>query len=143
VVTIDGGGSAKIIDQYRPDVAIFVVGNSHPGTNRVPGEMKVSWKWSSSLIDAPRLNDRKEYFQVLSQLNFYLKQHKAQHGFVLTDAELVPVKRLDENGHLAIASSIPWATGGPGNLTVLLGIWYLGMLAAEDNNWALNNIEDG
>lgn len=39
---------------------------------------------------------RNQYKQVLSQVKFYMHQHNARHGFILTNAELVAVKRLDE-----------------------------------------------
>ncbi|PYH96883.1 hypothetical protein BO71DRAFT_417476 [Aspergillus ellipticus CBS 707.79] len=117
VITIDGGGSARIIDQFRPDAAFI---------------------WRSSMRSSRDLADQREYKQVLAQLNFYMEQHNARHGFILSDAELVAVKRLDGNGRLAVATSIPWASGGAGRLSVLLGLWYLGMLAAENNNWSLH-----
>jgi hypothetical protein len=41
----------------------------------------------------------------------------------------------DGNGRLAMADAIPWTNGGAGRLSVLLGLWYLSMLAAKDNNW--------
>lgn len=69
---------------------------------------------------SPSLADQREYRQVLAQVNF------------------VAVKRLDGNGRLAVAAAIPWTSGGVGRPFVLLGLWYLGMLAAEDSNWALN-----
>lgn len=40
----------------------------------------------------------KGIWQVLSQVNFYMKQHHARYGFVLTDLELVAIRRLDRNG---------------------------------------------
>ncbi|KAI2834845.1 hypothetical protein CAN33_0055040 [Aspergillus niger] len=139
VITIDGGGSARIIDQFRPDAAFIVVGASlTTGVNRAPGDLKVSWKWRSSMRSSQDLADQREYKQVLAQVNFYMEQHNARHGFILSDAELVAVKRLDGNGRLAVATSIPWASGGAGRLSVLLGLWYLGMLAAENNNWSLH-----
>ncbi|PYH81976.1 hypothetical protein BO82DRAFT_354145 [Aspergillus uvarum CBS 121591] len=84
------------------------------------------------------LPDQREYRQVLAQVNFYMEQHHTQYGSILSDAELVAVKRLDDNGRLAVATSIPWSSGGVGRLSVLLGLWYLGMLAAESNNWSLH-----
>ncbi|PYI18514.1 hypothetical protein BO86DRAFT_389452 [Aspergillus japonicus CBS 114.51] len=51
VITIDGGGSARIINQFRPDAAFIVVGASlTTGANRAPGDWKVSWKWRSSMV---------------------------------------------------------------------------------------------
>ncbi|KAL2859133.1 uncharacterized protein BJX67DRAFT_59449 [Aspergillus lucknowensis] len=138
-VTIDGGGSAQIINQFRPDAAFIVVGASlSTGVNRAPGDLKVSWKWKSSMRFSQDLADQREYKQVLAQVNFYMEQHKARHGFILSNAELVAVKRLDTNGRLSVATPIPWSSGGAGRFSVLLGLWYLGMLAAEDNNWSLH-----
>ncbi|KAK9242086.1 hypothetical protein V1506DRAFT_548608 [Lipomyces tetrasporus] len=83
------------------------------------------------------LADQREYKQVLAQLNFYLDQHDARHGFILSDAELVAIRRLGRNGRLAIAAPVSWRGGSVDRLSVLLGLWYLGMLAAEDDHSAL------
>lgn len=137
-ITVDIGDAAQIINQFRPDIAFFRAGST-PNTspNRCPGDLKVSWKWGSDLATSEVPEDRTEYRQVLSQVNFYMKQHNARYGFVLTDTELVPIKRLDANGNLLVARAIPWETAGPGRLTILLGLWYLGMLSAADHDWRL------
>ncbi|KAK2809755.1 hypothetical protein FQN50_003600 [Emmonsiellopsis sp. PD_5] len=137
-ITVDIGDAAQIINNFRPDIAFFRDGstlNSSP--NRCPGDLKVSWKWGSDWAVVGSPTDRAEYLQVLSQVNFYMKQHNARYGFVLTDTELVPVKRLDANGNLLVARAIPWEVAGPGRLTILLGLWYLGMLGAADHDWQL------
>lgn len=64
-------------------------------------------------------------------------QHNARHGFILTNTELVAVKRLNTSGRLAVSVSIPWTAGGHGQPTVVMGVWYLGMLAGEAANWTL------
>jgi hypothetical protein len=66
-----------------------------------------------------------------------MKQHNARYGFVLTDTELVLIKRLDADGNLLVARDIPCEVREPGRLTILLGLWYLGMLAAADDDWHL------
>ncbi|PYH96487.1 hypothetical protein BO71DRAFT_482072 [Aspergillus ellipticus CBS 707.79] len=138
LITFDGGGSAAYVDQFRPDTAFVVVGGTYAdSTNRAPGDMKVSWKWCSDYRHSQNVFFQEQYKQVLAQVNFYMGQHKARHGFVLTNTELVAIKRIDTNGRLAVSSAIPWTAGGPGQLTVLMGIWYLGMLAAEGTNWTL------
>ncbi|KAJ5578127.1 uncharacterized protein N7459_007091 [Penicillium hispanicum] len=138
-VKFDGGERADILDQFRPDTAFFVAGGSNiTCPNRAPGDLTVSWKWRSSMRDSEIRRDRHEYKQTLAQVNFYMKQHGARYGFILTDAEFVAVKRLNANGYLAVAEAVPWKSGGMGNFSVLLGLWYLGMLAAEDQTWALN-----
>jgi hypothetical protein len=62
-------------------------------------------------------------------------QNKTKYGFIVTDTELVPVKRLAQSGHLAVGNAIPWTANG-NQLTVRLGIWYISMLAAR-NDWQL------
>ncbi|EQL35062.1 hypothetical protein BDFG_03275 [Blastomyces dermatitidis ATCC 26199] len=65
-----------------------------------------------------------------------MKQHGSRYGFVLTDHELVAVRRLDGNGNLELSAPIY-----PGRITgrqlnhVSRLCWlygYLGMLAAKD-----------
>ncbi|KAL2821314.1 hypothetical protein BDW59DRAFT_174282 [Aspergillus cavernicola] len=85
-------------------------------SNRAPGDLK----------------------QVLAQVNFYMRQHNARYGYILTNTELVAVKRLEGSGRLAVSTAVPWRRGGVGELSVLLALWYLGMLAAEDATWFLN-----
>ena len=97
----------------------------------------MSWKWKSSLRFSRVEADQNKYKQVLSQVNFYMKQHGARYGYILTNTEFVAVKRLNSNGRLAVANPIPWTSGSIGQPSVLLGLWYLGMLVAENNNWAL------
>ena len=72
-----------------------------------------------------------------------MSQHNARHGLVSTNVELVAVKRLDKNGQLAVSRSIPWGAGGHGELTVLMALWYNGMLAREEANWALQTSHPG
>lgn len=78
---------------------------------------------------------RTEYRQALSQVNWYMKQHHSRYGFLLTDQELVVLRRLDSHGNLELAPPIPFTAGGTvaqPRMTVLLALWYLGMLAAQD-----------
>lgn len=80
---------------------------------------------------------RNEYRQPLSQVNFYMNQHIARYGFLLTNTELVVFQRLDANGNLQLAASIPYNAGGaPGysQMTVLFALFCLGMMTAQDGN---------
>lgn len=138
-VTFDGGSAASITDMFRPDTAFIAVGGSAASSpNRAPGDLKVSWKWQYSMRYSHAVIEQREYKQVLAQVNFYMRQHNARYGYILTDTELVAVKRLEGNGRLAVSAAVPWTRGGVGELSVLLALWYLGMLAAEDTGWILN-----
>ena len=134
VVDYGVGTLAETIEDFIPDTAYFdpqlPVGNC---PNRAPGDIKPSWKWSSSLRF--QANTVHEFKQVLSQVNFYMKQHHARYGYILTDRELVAIRRRDRAGNLDLSLRIPWSKQGTAQqpaLTVLLALWYLGMLAATN-----------
>lgn len=64
-----------------------------------------------------------------------MNQHHTRYGYVLTDRELVVIRKRNEQGDLEVSTPIPWATQGTAanpRLTVLLALWHLGMLAAHD-----------
>jgi len=130
------------VDNYVPDIAFFdptLPAGTRP--NRAPGDIKPSYMWSRDQGNSPSASARTEFKQVLSQVNFYMKQHHTRYSFILTDREFVAVRRLDRDGNLELSDSIPWnATGTDASpcLTVLLGLWYLGMLAAHGQDWVLD-----
>lgn len=87
-VTFDGGSAAALVDQFRPQTAYVVVGGDYAtSTNRGPGNLKVSWNWSISLRFSAIGSEQEEYKQALSQLNFYMRQHRTRYGFILTNTE--------------------------------------------------------
>ncbi|PWY80833.1 hypothetical protein BO94DRAFT_548130 [Aspergillus sclerotioniger CBS 115572] len=138
ILDFEEGELAQVIEDYKPDTSFYdTVANLLNRPNRLPGEIKPSYTWSTALnILGP--GRKFEFKQVLSQLNWYMKQHQAKYGFLLTDRELVAVKRLDGQGKLELSGSIPWDIHGSEDqprLTVLLALWYLGMLAANDQDW--------
>ncbi|OJD18346.1 hypothetical protein ACJ73_08728 [Blastomyces percursus] len=138
ITNFDVGTMAATVDNFIPDAAVFnpsLPTNTRP--NRLPGDIKPSYKWSMGLRNHPTPSKETEFNQVLSQVNFYMKQHHARYSFVLTDLELVAVRRLDRNGNLQLSDSISWTASGTTfqpQLTVLLGLWYLSMLASRDQD---------
>ncbi|QKX55691.1 uncharacterized protein TRUGW13939_02788 [Talaromyces rugulosus] len=136
VLNYDTGTLAATIDNFVPDLGFFDPSppvETRP--NRAPGDIKPSFKWSLELRNHPTAGIRSEFRQALSQVNWYMNQHHARYGFIITDRELVAIRRLDSNGNLELSASIPWDANGTAaqpQLTVLLGLWYLGMLAAND-----------
>ncbi|KAH1584724.1 hypothetical protein KXV73_002126, partial [Aspergillus fumigatus] len=99
----------------------FLLSSSHKSP--LTGEAR-----QPSSINSNQIRHQNKYKQVLSQVNFYMKQHGARYRYILTNTELVAVKRLNNNGRLAVANPIPWTSGSIGQPSVLLGLWYLGML---------------
>jgi hypothetical protein len=133
-LSFDVGEAARTINMFVPDTAYYVTNQHGTSWNRAPGDVKPSWKWNTAQRTGTDYQ-RKEYRQALSQVNYYMKQHSSRYGFVLTDHEMVAVRRLDDNGNLQLSNPIPWDIGGTAaqpQLTVLLALWYLGMLAAHD-----------
>ncbi|KAJ5719071.1 hypothetical protein N7493_007526 [Penicillium malachiteum] len=143
-VTFGRGTSARTIGLFWPDASFTAIDEGYgQSKNRAPGVLRISPKWSSEWrhVKDPSDQHHFHYYQTLAEVNFYMDGHGARHGFVLTDAELVIVKRLDHNGRLAVSLPIPWTAGGDGQLSIRLGLWYLGMLAGEEDNWALECTE--
>ncbi|OAX78607.1 hypothetical protein ACJ72_07082 [Emergomyces africanus] len=141
-LSFDVGEAALTPGGFKPDLAYFVAASFGSGPNRAPGDVKPSWKWSTAMATGTA-HDRNEFRQVLSQVNHYMKQHGSRYGFVLTDIELVAIRRLDGNGSLELSTPISWESHGTAaqpRLTVMLALWYLGMLAAQDlgqDRWRL------
>jgi hypothetical protein len=86
-----------------------------------------------------------------------MEKYGTRYGFILTDQELVAIRRVQGQdgkavkGDLELSLPIPWKSdkalyepksrsrSQAPRLTVALALWYLGMLAAQDTNWPLNN----
>ncbi|OJD27503.1 hypothetical protein ACJ73_01116 [Blastomyces percursus] len=142
-ISFDVGEAALTPGGFKPDIAYFVAASYGSGPNRAPGDVKPSWKWSAGLATGTA-HDRNEYRQVLSQVNYYMKQHGSRHGFVLANNELVAIRRLDNDGNLELSAPISWESRGTAaqpRLTMMLALWYLGMLAAQDqgqDRWYLS-----
>ncbi|GAD92929.1 predicted protein [Paecilomyces variotii No. 5] len=138
-ISFDMGGSAK----SGIDFAYYEVKKSTASHGeRLPGIVKPSWEWNSG-SKTGSTDDKYKYYQCLDQLNWSMKQLHARYGIILTNEELVAVQRLDNDGNLQVSSSIAWETKGTAahpRLTVLLALWYLGMLASENqepNKWEI------
>lgn len=58
------------------------------------------------------LTDKREYKQVLPQMNFYIGQHNARYEFVLSGVEHIAIKRHNWNGHLAVTTPVLWRKRG-------------------------------
>lgn len=86
------------------------------------------------------LAQQTEFKKVLSQVNHYMEQNQTRYGFVLTNVELVAIHRTNKAGHLESSNPVPWTAYGSEEgpqLTVLLILWYIGMLASGNDNWGL------
>nr|KMM67470.1 hypothetical protein CPAG_03804 [Coccidioides posadasii RMSCC 3488] len=124
--------SAEIIDGFKPDTAYFEVAlPAGTGPNRAPGDIKPSWKWNTPMATNLIPGVRKEYRQALSQVNWYMKQHKARYGFLLTDVELVVFRRLRQWQPRACSSN------------PLHGWWHTNTASVDGNFCTLVHRNDG
>lgn len=77
--------------------------------NRAPGIIKPLWKWGTRMH--PRYNisdkDQTELKNVLAEINSYMKVNNARYAFILTDFELVVVRRVNGDGDLELADPMP------------------------------------
>ncbi|KAK2831930.1 hypothetical protein FQN49_007029 [Arthroderma sp. PD_2] len=126
---------ARAVLYFRPDVAYYVPGQpSGSGPNRAPGIIMPSWVWNSAMATGSA-RQQMDYRYILSRLNYYMRLHKAQYGFLATEEELFAARRLDDEGSLELSPSIYWETEGSTEsprLTLMLALWYLGMLASQE-----------
>lgn len=142
-VSFSGGEMAMTPGGFKPDIAYHIPAPSaYHRPNRAPGDIKLSCKWNTAMHMGRNIEER-EFHQVLGQLYWYMRQHSARYGVILTDVELVAVRRLDDNGNIELSTPIPWEAKGTVHqpcLTVMLALWYIGMLASKNqghDQWSL------
>lgn len=74
---------------------IIVPGDEVTEPSLLPGDSKVSKKWSSSLIEPGRVQNRwgnKNWLSPLRQIYSYCLSHNRRYGYLITDIELVVVR---------------------------------------------------
>ncbi|KAF3908214.1 hypothetical protein AA313_de0203074 [Arthrobotrys entomopaga] len=130
------GSSAEVAGVYQSP--------SRPnGQIRVAGFVKSCREWNT-MMQAGGDEKRREFLQVLSQLQRYMREHGTRYGYVLTEQELVCVRLAtdgDNNpifGCLDIANPIQWNQHGGNRLSIPLALWFLHFLAKRDPlpNWS-------
>lgn len=140
VLSFDGGAYTSFAGAHEPELSFYAVeGDRDSSRHRVPGAVRPSWQWDSSF--ALRPDGQHAYRAGLATLNWYMSHRGSRYGFMLTDKELVAVRRM-ENGDLQLSASILWRTWGTyqnPELTLFLGLWYLGMLASRDDEWKMRD----
>ncbi|KAI0399871.1 hypothetical protein F4802DRAFT_620682 [Xylaria palmicola] len=129
--------------------------------NYLPGDSKPAKKWNSEWIGSQYMPHKKKSNEVLAQINKYMSLCETRYGFIISEHEVVAMRlskckhekevpdnnqesleelESDENeeaaqfGTLLEYCPIPWATSGTGNLTVNLSLWWLSVLAFQENS---------
>lgn len=138
-VTVDVGEMAHYVDGHIPDLAIYHgswnYASGQKPANRAPGDVKPSWKWRHGMVNGNQ-NQQREFRQVISQVRRHMRDNGSQYGFVITNEEFVALRRDDNSGRFFVSLPVLWGTQGNREnprLTPLLAMWYLAMLAANDN----------
>ncbi|KAJ5217611.1 uncharacterized protein N7469_011236 [Penicillium citrinum] len=137
-VQFDVGSLARTPRRFTPTLAVFSA--AMPDTvrpNRVPGLIKSSAQWSSGMIKNPL---ETVHITTFAKVNFDMRQHQTRYSFILTDRELVAVRRLDGYGNLELSHPVPWTAHGTADhprMTILLALWYICLLAADEQGWRL------
>lgn len=103
---------------------------------RFPLEVKLSSNWKSEWRTSTTARENQEYRQALSQIHFYMDLFNTRHGGILTDQELVIVKRTNQStgggrdtyGVIRVYEPIPYTACGActiddGFPTVPLALW--------------------
>ena len=97
------GGQARIPEKYRPDWAGIQAktlhanedGDTSKSKNILPGDTKVSKKWSSrdivpGLVQSEHMSG--DWLRPLNQLYTYCVKANARYGYIITDQELVVIR---------------------------------------------------
>jgi hypothetical protein len=107
--------------------------------NLIPGEIKVSYKFRRSFLDAtiekngrvtPYVALRQQAEQVFTQIYQYMNERNSAIGYVMTDQELICVRRTPvercglKYGVIDISPSIPLSVKR-GSLNAKVALWYL------------------
>ncbi|KAL1625561.1 hypothetical protein SLS56_007308 [Neofusicoccum ribis] len=148
----------------RPDwAAIFKTKGWKPGQDAaksmMPGDTKVSTGWKSEEIvpgsTMKATTRREEWFKPLAQIFTYCRTLRVRYGYLITDQELVAVRigyrtkvpkkkgkrtvdaemdHMDKDGWLEYARVTWTQEESSSSLTVNLALWWLHLLAANDNS---------
>ncbi|KZS93978.1 hypothetical protein SISNIDRAFT_465563 [Sistotremastrum niveocremeum HHB9708] len=141
---IVSGTVIKIGNNFSDDL----VAKTPKNTGCVSIEVKPSYNFRARWRSKQEKQSRVDFMQVLAQLNFYMDQRNCRYGCIITDKELICVRKMvneageDLPGHLELSKRVPRSASGETKLTMELALWYLVMLAGErdeDTKWFLQS----
>jgi hypothetical protein len=130
-IMIQGGKHQEGRDKKIPDLAANTTMDMKlPAPrryNRCPGELKPSIKFGTTMKNSADPYQRKQaYLTVYSQLHHYMNAHSAKTGYILTDKELIAMKRYgDEWGLVKVSKPIPFHPTKCGALNAKIALWFL------------------
>ncbi|KAB5515680.1 hypothetical protein GE09DRAFT_1159575, partial [Coniochaeta sp. 2T2.1] len=78
------GPGSRYPDEIEPDWSCIAHGQY---INYVPGDTKLSAKFSPDMIKSAVENDVKQWGKVLAQVTHYMATFSSRYGFIITDAQ--------------------------------------------------------
>lgn len=82
-------------------------------------------------MSIPGTHESQEYRQVLSQLHFYLNELKCRYGYIITNKELLVVKKSGRRyGELLVAEPVPWGQCVPKVTQMLFNCLFIPLTVA-------------
>jgi hypothetical protein len=129
-ITLQGGKHLKGVDKGIPDLAANLTHDMHipapERTNRCPGEIKLSRKWGAEMPPDNSVAERISYMSALSQIHHYMNVHSAKTGYIITDREMVALKRVGHAwGEMEMSDPIPLSPVRKGGTNVKIALWFL------------------
>ncbi|KAF8520748.1 hypothetical protein BU17DRAFT_65212 [Hysterangium stoloniferum] len=123
--------------KLSPDLAATVPEDA--SRNYLPADFKISKTWQPDW-DSSSGSQRDAFWHAISQVQCYTYQHDVRYGYIICDTGLRCFRRMGTkgpsgisfHGHVELSPVINWGDHGQ-KLTVMLVLWYLHMLAAEDD----------
>jgi hypothetical protein len=127
---LQGGKHLKGVDKTIPDLAANLTRDmhipAHKRTNRCPGEIKLSMKWGTDMAKADPSIQNPSYLPALSQIHHYMNVHSAKTGYIITDRELVALKRVGHAwGEMEMSDPILLYPVQKGGINVKIALWFL------------------
>ena len=121
------------VSNYDSDFELTIYGD---GRGRIVGLVRSYNQWNTGMrSDGP--SAQIEYLRVLALLHRFMREHNCRYGFIMTEIELVCVRAglevVPHFGFVELSAPVQLNSYGPGKMTAGLALWYLHMLAKNQN----------
>lgn len=144
----DAGQMAPSLEALRPDLSYRLAEYDPARQNsHAPGMVKVSWRWDTkSTASGKPWYLRKKYQSMMGEIGAHMRANRTRYGFFISDNTFVAIRKVAK-GEFQVSDPISWETYGTDEeprMTVLMAMWYLGMLAANEtgeDKWKDDTLE--
>lgn len=127
------------IRNARPDL-VLRLSYEPRGDAFAVGDIKLNQKWSHDMWKAVDSEKRRDFRQVLAQINFYMEDQDCPYGIVITEKELVAVYQQSSK-YIKISDPFPLITStsssdrfGADLALMCLALWVEADLGSGDDN---------